>query len=88
LHLKSAADEIYTNLVMFIGSDVMRWMSPALFMLTISVSEALAQGYGKGGKGGPHGPHAAPEIDGPAGIAAIAVLVGAGLIAYNRYRNK
>ena len=28
----------------------------------------------------------APEIDGPAGIAAIALLVSAGLIAYNRFR--
>jgi hypothetical protein len=64
----------------------MRWMSPALFMLVVSVTEALAQM--PKGKGGPRGPHAAPEIDGPAGIAAIAVLVGAGLIAYNRYRNK
>lgn len=63
----------------------MRWMSPALFMLIVSASEAFAQmPKGKG----PGGPHAAPEIDGPAGIAAIAVLVGAGLIAYNRYRNK
>jgi len=30
----------------------------------------------------------APEIDGPAGVAAIALLVSAGLIAYNRYRGK
>ena len=28
----------------------------------------------------------APEIDGPAGIAAIAVLVSAGIMAYHRLR--
>ncbi len=28
----------------------------------------------------------APEIDGPAGIAAIAVLVSAGMLAYRRLR--
>ena len=30
-------------------------------------------------------PTSAPEIDGPAGIAAIAILVSAGIIAYNRF---
>ena len=28
----------------------------------------------------------APEIDGPAGLAAVALLVCAGLVAYNRFR--
>ena len=28
----------------------------------------------------------APEIDGPAGVAAIAVLVSAGMLAYHRLR--
>lgn len=28
----------------------------------------------------------APEIDGPAGIAAVALLVSAGIIAYNRFK--
>jgi hypothetical protein len=28
----------------------------------------------------------APEIDGPAGVAAIALLVSAGIVAYNRLR--
>jgi hypothetical protein len=27
-----------------------------------------------------------PEIDGPAGLAAVALLVCAGLVAYNRFR--
>jgi hypothetical protein len=35
-----------------------------------------------------NGSRSAPEIDGPAGVAAIALLVGAGLIAYNRYKRK
>ena len=30
----------------------------------------------------------APEIDGPGGIAAIALLVSVGLIAYQRYKRK
>lgn len=38
-----------------------------------------------GGHGGGHHGHA-PEIDGPAGVAAIALLVSVGLVAYNRYR--
>ena len=28
----------------------------------------------------------APEIDGPAGISALAVLVSVGLLAYNRFK--
>jgi len=32
------------------------------------------------------GPAGAPEIDGPAGIAAVAFLVSVGLIAYNRFK--
>jgi hypothetical protein len=31
---------------------------------------------------------AAPEIDGPGGVAAIALLVSVGLIAYNRFRSR
>lgn len=31
-------------------------------------------------------PSQVPEIDGPAGIAALALLVSAGIVAYNRYR--
>lgn len=31
-------------------------------------------------------PHGAPEIDGPAGIAAVALLVSIGLVAYNRFK--
>jgi hypothetical protein len=73
----------------------MRWI-PAkalvapLFMLLVSMSEVLAQGKGaekSGGKGGGNsGGVSAPEIDGPAGIAAIAILVCGALIAFNRYR--
>lgn len=81
----------------------MRWLrpkviAPALFMSVVAVSEALAgagfgagNGFGNGGGGGTDGGGAfgsAPEIDGPAGVAAIALLVSAGLIAYNRFRRK
>ncbi len=59
------------------------------FLWCCAASEALATRGGHGpGWGGGNGAHGAPEIDGPAGIAAIAVLVSAGLIAYNRYRKK
>ena len=30
--------------------------------------------------------HGVPEIDGPAGVSALALLIGAGLFLYNRYR--
>ncbi len=64
----------------------------AAFVSAVSVSEALAlgsAGAGSGFGGGNGGGRAsAPEIDGPAGVAAIALLVGAGMIAYNRYRKK
>ena len=47
-------------------------------------------GSGGGGSGGGGGlvTGSAPEIDGPAGLAAIAVVLSVGLIAYNRYRKK
>ena len=45
---------------------------------------------GTGGTGGPGGPGpvtsvGAPEIDGPAGIAALALLFSAGLLAFRRF---
>ncbi len=72
-----------------------RIASTTVFLWCCGVSQALAfassggagKGFGGGGGGGGGGA-SAPEIDGPAGIAAIAVLVSAGLIAYNRYRKK
>ena len=62
----------------------------ALFWLnTIAVAVAQShpgKGHGNGqGKGHGNG-HAAPEIDGPWGVAAVALLVCAGLIMYNRFR--
>lgn len=38
--------------------------------------------------GGSHGGFSAPEIDGPASITALALLVSVGLIAYNRMRRR
>lgn len=53
----------------------------ALLALTASVAAAWAAHH--------HGHHvSAPEIDGPAGIAAIAVLGGVVAIAYERYRSR
>jgi hypothetical protein len=56
-------------------------MGPRLVLATLALwvvgaAEAIAQRAGRG----------APEIDGPAGIAALVLLVGVGLLAYNRFR--
>lgn len=72
---------------------MLKLAAATLFVWTATASEVLAGaffgggGHGLGGGGGGGG-HSAPEIDGPAGVAAIAVLVSAGLIAYNRYKKK
>lgn len=74
---------------------MMRKITTAAFVWCCAVSQALAfaspggagKGLGHGGSGG-GGTASAPEIDGPAGVAALAVLVSAGLIAYNRYKKK
>jgi hypothetical protein len=55
------------------------------FWFTTAVT-SVALAHRSGGPRG--GPASAPEIDGPGGVAAIALLVGVGLIAYNRYKNK
>jgi hypothetical protein len=73
-----------------------RIATTTVFLWCCAVSQALAfaspggagKGFGGGGGGGGGGGSSAPEIDGPAGMAAIAVLVSAGLIAYNRYKKK
>jgi hypothetical protein len=43
----------------------------------------LCGGHGGGGGGGT----AVPEIDGPGGVAAIALLVSIGMVLYNRARS-
>jgi hypothetical protein len=63
-----------------------KYAAATLFFWLATVSESLALGGNWGGDKGFGG--SAPEIDGPAGVAAIAVLVSAGLIAYNRYKKK
>ncbi len=65
-----------------------RIATTTMFLWCCAVSQALAQGKGHAYGHTKGGGASAPEIDGPAGLAAIAVLVGAGLIAYNRYRKK
>lgn len=69
-----------------------KYAAATLFFWLTTVSEVLAFGdYGGSGSGfggGRGGGSSAPEIDGPAGVAAIALLVSAGFIAYNRYKKK
>ena len=66
----------------------MSWKTMSVKFLSVSTplillaTEALANPNREDGGG--YG--SAPEIDGPAGIAAIALLVSVGLVAYNRYR--
>jgi hypothetical protein len=70
---------------------MLKFAAATFFVWVATASEVLALGYiggGGHGLGGGGGGHSAPEIDGPAGVAAIAVLVSAGLIAYNRYKKK
>ena len=73
---------------------MMKFAAATLFFWLTTVSEVLALGNsGGGGRGfgggsGGGGGSSAPEIDGPAGVAAIALLVSAGFIAYNRYKKK
>jgi hypothetical protein len=55
----------------------------------LSVDQAFAMGWlphdpkDRGGS-----PSAAPELDGPGGIAAIAVIVSVALVLFNRSRNR
>jgi hypothetical protein len=70
---------------------MVRIAAATLFVWCATASQVLAGAYlGGGGQGlgGGGGGHSAPEIDGPAGVAAIAVLVSAGIIAYSRLRKK
>jgi hypothetical protein len=70
---------------------MLKLTAATVFFWLAAASEVLASGYtGGGGRGlgGGGGTASAPEIDGPGGVAAIALLVGAGLIAYNRYKKK
>ncbi len=62
-----------------------KYVTATLLVWLTTASQVLAHRPG-GGHGG--GGHVAPEIDGPAGVAAIALLVSAGFIAYNRYKKK
>jgi len=71
---------------------MLKLAAATLFVWSVTASQVLALGYigggGTGLGGGGGGGHSAPEIDGPAGVAAIAVLVSAGIIAYSRLRKK
>jgi hypothetical protein len=71
---------------------MLKTVANAFFVSMCAASQAMAMGnpggggHGFGGGGG--GAASAPEFDGPGGVAAIALLVSAGIIAYNRYRKK
>jgi hypothetical protein len=74
---------------------MLKYAAATLFFWLTTTSEVLAfsspggGGQGFGDRGGNDGPTtAAPEIDGTAGVAAIALLVSAAFIAYNRYKKK
>ena len=69
--------------------EMVKYMTATVFVWLTTASQVLAHRPGGGGHGGHGGGgHAAPEIDGPAGVAAVALLVSAGIIAYNRYKKK
>ena len=53
-------------------------LSCALLALAAYAGEAAAMGHWRA--------VSAPEIDGPAGVAAVALLVSAGVMAYHRLR--
>lgn len=57
------------------------------WLTTAATTVALAHKHGGGG-GHSGGGASAPEIDGPGGVAAIALLVSVGMIAHNRYKQK
>ena len=64
------------------GEDEMaaKLLISALSFWVLAAVEAAAHGHGHGWG------HGVPEIDGVAGIAAMATLVTIGLIAYNRFK--
>lgn len=72
---------------------MLKTVAATLFVSMCAASQALAMGNpGGGGRGfgggGGNSVGSAPEFDGPGGIAAIALLVSVGLIAYHRFRKK
>jgi hypothetical protein len=58
--------------------------------VAVSVDQAFAMAWPwfPGKDHGHSGPAAAPELDGPGGIAAIAFLVSVALVLFNRSRNR
>jgi hypothetical protein len=61
------------------------------FGAAVSANQVFAMGYWPGETGGGHGDGgtvAAPELDGPGGIAAIVLLVTVAIVLFNRSRNR
>ena len=73
----------------FVTTTLFFWLATASQVFASGYTGGGGHGFGGGGGGGSGGRgSSAPEIDGPAGVAAIALVVSAGLIAYNRYKKK
>ena len=73
----------------FVTTTLFLWLATAPQVFASGYTGGGGHGFGGGGGGGRGGGgSSAPEIDGPAGVAAIALVVSAGLIAYNRYKKK
>jgi hypothetical protein len=70
-------------------TNILKAGAAAVFLTLTTISEAMAA-CGFGGlicdDGGGGGAVSAPELDGPAGIAAIALLVGLVAVIYHRVR--
>lgn len=56
--------------------------------VALSVHEALAMGWLPDGGDGGGSAGAAPELDGPGGIAVIGVIVSVALVLYNRSKHR
>jgi hypothetical protein len=61
---------------------IMSKLALALCMVVMAANPSLASFWT-----GTPGPVSVPEIDGPAGASALALLVAVGLIAYQRWRH-
>jgi hypothetical protein len=77
----------------FAGSALAFWLTTAFVTIAQAQSNGIAIGSGGGGGPGTDGgtmatSGSAPEFDGPAGVAAIALLACAAMIAYRRFARK
>jgi hypothetical protein len=77
------------NMLKLAATTVFLWLAAVSEVLAMGNTGGGGRGLGGGDRGGGGGTFSsAPEIDGPGGVAAIALLVGAGLMVHNRYKKK